>query len=80
VEPAAVPARRADAIGALRTQTADRRLLLVLDGVGSAETVRALLPGSTTCAVLVTTRTELPELLVRPGGLRVALPARDAPG
>ncbi len=42
-----------------RTRLADRRVLVVLDGAAAAEHVQALLPGSPSCAVIVTTRTRL---------------------
>jgi DNA-binding SARP family transcriptional activator len=46
----------------LRSITADRRLLLVLDDAGTAEQVYPLLPGGTGCAVIVTSRTPLADL------------------
>jgi hypothetical protein len=52
---------------------ADRRMLVVLDDAGDADAVRALLPGTAECAVLVTSRNELPGLLVSPGAHPVRL-------
>ncbi len=81
VRPEAVPGCVDDAVTVYRTMTADRRLLVVLDGVSGAGAVRALLPGSDSCAVLVTSQRELADLFVAPGAhaVRVGmLPAVDA--
>jgi DNA-binding SARP family transcriptional activator len=67
VPPDSVPSGLVDAVGAYRTATADRQLLVVLDGVSSARAARALLPGSASCRVLVTSRYELTDLFVAPG-------------
>ncbi|MEV7729407.1 BTAD domain-containing putative transcriptional regulator [Streptomyces sp. NPDC087917] len=53
-----------------RTLLAARRLLVVLDDAASESQIRALLPGSSTCAVLVTSRVRLTGL---PGAHRVEL-------
>jgi DNA-binding SARP family transcriptional activator len=72
-----LPAQRENAIALYRSLTADRRLLVVLDGATSVNVVRSLLPGSATCAVLVTSRHELSDLLVSPGAHRISLGALD---
>jgi DNA-binding SARP family transcriptional activator len=46
----------------LRSWTAERAVLVVLDDVASASQVRPLLPGGSRCAVLLTSRSPLPEL------------------
>jgi DNA-binding SARP family transcriptional activator len=71
--PEGLPRRLDDAIATYRSLTAGRRLLIVLDNVNSPAQVRTLLPGSPTCAVVVTSRHELAGLLVSPGGRRVSV-------
>jgi DNA-binding SARP family transcriptional activator len=69
----AVPSGFEDAVAAFRSATAGRRLLVVLDGAPSASAVRAALPGSSGCGVIVTSRHELAELFVSPGARGVSL-------
>lgn len=57
-----VPACPAERTAALRTWSADRRALVVLDDAASADQVQALLPGGAGCAAIVTSRVPLYEL------------------
>ncbi|HEV7653055.1 MAG TPA: tetratricopeptide repeat protein [Actinophytocola sp.] len=69
----AIPAD-VDAKGALyRSLLAERRMLIVLDNARSSEHVRPLLPGDSTCAVVITSRNRMDSLLVRDGAHRIAL-------
>lgn len=56
-----------DKVAAYRSALAERSVLVVLDNARSAEQVRPLLPGSTSCATLVTSRATLHGLTVREG-------------
>jgi DNA-binding SARP family transcriptional activator/tetratricopeptide (TPR) repeat protein len=56
LDPAAIPAEVEEAAVRWRSLAAQRRLLILLDNAHSAAQVRPLLPGSPTCAVLVTSR------------------------
>lgn len=67
-----------DTAAEFRSLTADRRLLVVLDNVSSAEQVRALVPTGQGSAVLVTSRRPLADL-AGASFLRLgALPIREA--
>ena len=50
-----------------RSLLAGKRLLILVDDASTAEQVRPLLPGNRDCLVLVTSRSQLDDLLVREG-------------
>src|SRR5829696_1572488 len=57
-----IPSTLETAARAFRSRVASRRVLVVLDNAVSERQVRPLLPGSPTCAVLITSRCPLPGL------------------
>jgi len=57
-----IPADEAERSARYRTVLAGRRVLIVLDNARDAAQVRPLLPGTSSCSVLVTTRSQMPDL------------------
>ncbi|KAA2255239.1 tetratricopeptide repeat protein [Solihabitans fulvus] len=62
VPPGAVPADLAERAALFRSVLADRQVLLVFDSASSTEQIRPLLPGSATCGLIITSRTQLIDL------------------
>jgi len=62
VNSTAIPETREERAELYRSRVADKRLLLVLDNASDENEVMPLLPGSSSCAVLVTSRTRLDQL------------------
>jgi DNA-binding SARP family transcriptional activator len=60
--PEHVPTDAQELAAAYRSQLADRRILIVLDNARTAEQVRALLPGTAGCLVVITSRSMLTTL------------------
>ena len=68
----------ADELAAMfRSALAGKRVLLVLDNAASTEQVRPLLPGTSGCLVLVTSRHRLSGLAARHGARRITLGTLD---
>ncbi len=62
MDPQRIPAGEEERAAQFRTWVTDRKVLIVLDDAKDAAHVRPLLPGSASCAVLVTTRSRMPDL------------------
>ncbi|MFD9737616.1 BTAD domain-containing putative transcriptional regulator [Umezawaea sp. NPDC059074] len=62
-----------------RSVTADKRLLVLLDNAATANQVRPLLPGSSSCLTLVTSRNQLTGLVAVDDAHSLHLQALDAP-
>lgn len=76
-----LPSGTAERTAQLRTATADRRLLVLLDNAGSSEQVLPLLPSSSGCMVIVTSRARLTGLVQHMGAHDIdvqPLPDADA--
>ncbi|MEW1657056.1 BTAD domain-containing putative transcriptional regulator [Streptomyces sp. NPDC093707] len=67
------PCESVDARAAYRSLVAGRRLLIVLDDAAGVEQVRALLPGTPSSLVVVTSRNGLAGLIARDGARRIVL-------
>ena len=68
-----IPADQDELAALYRTTIAGRRLLILLDDAADEQQVGPLLPGSSSCAVLVTARHALAELVARFGARTVPL-------
>jgi DNA-binding SARP family transcriptional activator/GTPase SAR1 family protein len=73
VAPSQVPPHPRDAEALYRSLLADRHMLVLLDDAPGPDLVRALMPGSSTCAVVVTSRDRMPGLVARDGAIRIDL-------
>jgi DNA-binding SARP family transcriptional activator/uncharacterized protein HemY len=68
-----IPAETEERASAYRSLLAGRRVLVVLDNARTEEQVRPLLPGGSSCAVVVTSRDTLAGLVARDGAVRLEL-------
>jgi DNA-binding SARP family transcriptional activator len=78
---AEIPAETAERAARYRSLLAGRRMLIVIDNARDADQVRPLLPGSPSCAAVVTSRDALTGLVARDGARRLdldLLPPADA--
>lgn len=75
-----IPLDTEERAAAYRSLIAGQRMLIVLDNASREEQVRPLLPGSPSCAVLVTSRGALPGLVARDGATRLDLDLLPMPG
>lgn len=81
VPEAAIPKDLGRMTGYYRSLLHGRRMLIILDNALNSDQVRPLLPGATTCGVLVTSRNTMTSLMVREGMRRwmlTVLPSADA--
>ncbi|MFL6161144.1 MAG: BTAD domain-containing putative transcriptional regulator [Jatrophihabitantaceae bacterium] len=75
VNATAIPDSLEERAGMYRSRVANKRLLLVIDNVSAEHEIEPLLPGSPTCAVIVTSRTRLDRLA---GARWISLSAFDS--
>jgi tetratricopeptide (TPR) repeat protein len=68
-----IPQELAERAARFRTLVDGRRILMLVDNAGSVEQVRPLLPGTSACFVVVTTRESLAGLVAREGAKRLEL-------
>lgn len=73
VDPHRIPGDLSGRAATYRSVLSGKRMLIILDNAATADQVRPLLPGSASCAVIVTSRNRLSSLVVRDGARRITL-------
>jgi tetratricopeptide (TPR) repeat protein len=73
VDPARITGGLAEHAALYRSKVAGKRMLIVLDNAATTEQITPLLPGTTTCIVLVTSRKKLATLITRYGARHLQL-------
>ena len=73
VPPQLIPDELEERAALFRSETAERRMLMVLDNARDAGQVRPLLPGTASCAVIVTSREALTGIVVQEGAHQIGL-------
>ena len=79
VVPQQIPANLEAQAALYRSLLAGRRVLILLDNAADEDQVRPLLPGSPGCLVIVTSRNELPGLIVTEGAHPVVVDLLSVP-
>lgn len=80
VDPGRIPHDTEERAALYRSTIADRRLLVVLDNAATVDQVRPLLPGTSSCLTLVTSRNQLTGLIAVDGAHSLQLDVLDAGG
>lgn len=73
IPPERVPVTLSAQVALYRSLMADRRMLVLLDNARDVEQVRPLLPGSSSCLVVITSRNRLDSLAVQEGARPITL-------